>query len=70
MEHKDVYMCMLHVLRRSQSTCLQYFNIDFVIFFAYLAITKFACIDLPDIVAHIALHAHVGPTLHIHVFVF
>ena len=31
MEHKDVYMCMLHVLRRSQSTCLQYVNIDFYI---------------------------------------
>lgn len=29
-------MCMLHVLRRSQSTCLQYVNIDFVIFLFYI----------------------------------
>lgn len=36
MKHKDVYMCMLHVLRRSQSTCLQYVNIDFVIFLFYI----------------------------------
>ena len=68
MEHKDFYMCMLHVLRRSQSTCLQYFNIDFVIVFGYLVITKFACIGVPDIIAPIALHVHVGPTLHVFVF--
>ena len=36
MENKDVYMCMLHVLRRSQSTCLQYVNIDIVIFLFYI----------------------------------
>ena len=36
MEHKDVYMCMLRNLRRSQSTCLQYVNIDFVIFLFYI----------------------------------
>ena len=29
-------MCMLHVLRRSQSTCLQYVNIDIVIFLFYI----------------------------------
>ena len=40
----------------------------YVIVFGYLAITKFACLGLPDNMVHIALHVHVGPSLHVFVF--